>query len=92
MYFTVSRHAMWGFKVSFVKNENRLVKSMKYKIFIENEICTYKDLNKCNEFINSEIQGWIVENGLDKYEKRRPPKFCVHMKNSETIVLGERIR
>ena len=38
MYFTVSRHAMWGFKVSFVKNEKRLVKSMKYKIFIENGI------------------------------------------------------
>lgn len=76
MFFSVSRHAMWGFKVSYD----------------ENETYTCKELNKCNEFINSEIHDWIKKNGLDKYRERNPPKFCVHMINSETIVIGERIR
>lgn len=92
MFFSVSRHAMWGFKVSYDENEKHLEKSIKYKIFFENETYTCKELNKCNEFINSEIHDWIKKNGLDKYRERNPPKFYVHMINSETIVIGERIR
>ena len=69
------------------ENEKHLEKSIKYKIFFENETYTCKELNKCNEFINSEIHDWIKKNGLDKYRERNPPKFCVHMINSETIVI-----
>lgn len=88
MIFTVSPHAMFGFKVS----EDSLSCEKVYHIrTIDGALSTFKKMNKCHEFINKKINDWIIANGLNIYEKGQPPKFSIRL-NKDQILIGERIR
>ena len=92
LILTVSPHAMFGLKAK-LENTEELNTSIMYKIILDDtKIPIFKNPNNCNEFINNNIQDWIIKNKYHKYYKRNPPKFLAKLDSSHTITVIGRLQ
>ena len=91
MILTVSPHAMWGLKAS-TENDEKLSQDTIYEIILDSKTKpTYKKPNKCYEFINKDIQNWIIENAYNIYDDYNPPKFSAILISENIIKIKGRI-
>lgn len=91
MILTVSPHAMWGLKAS-TESDEKINIDIIYKIVLDSKTKpTYKKPNKCYEFINKDIQNWIIKNLYNIYDDYNPQKFSAILSSENTIKITGRI-
>ncbi len=89
MILTVSQHAMWGLKVKTESSEK--LNNGSYIIEYKNTgLFTKKNLNKCNEFINADIQNWIITNKYNIYKERHPTQFSAILSGNTITITGKK--
>ena len=91
MILTVSPHGMWGLKVKPEKKETIYEDTTYTIIYDEVFLNTTKNPNKCNEFINSDINNWIISNNFHIYKKYNPTKFSATLNSNSIIKITGRI-